>query len=438
MRSRELYHIQTTPPGDGGLGGPPAEPIVHSLKSYIRFSIGFEWFEWVTSPVSRNLREHPGGWRGTRGVPPLNYLSAYFYPLRVMGVRRGRITKTGRYGRLAGYAGRLILRGAQNYLNKYSAPNIATSRVQRSSVDMAPLTGERDVRVTYRKRRMNRRKRRRYVKSLKRWRTQNMRSEGSNIFKCNYVATEAANANCSVYFGALVGLCAQSAYDTHIGDCYDKMINGGTAQNRAQSTGVRVDHMSITVVLRNISASVPAMVDIDVYKVICIRDIPMGASPQWPSGLTIESWLTVQKNQMRTVGGMVEPVTDAGVGVATAAQNAGASSATQAVGDLLFDNPPALRYWKVLKVWKIHLPPGGTANFGHRVSKNYYIKKEDCFLNGLAAKKGVTQGYIFNMNGRWDPGAEAYAPVDVIQEQFVRYNMKGCRGTADTLTFDGV
>jgi len=353
-----------------------------------------------------------------------------------MGVRRGRISKPGRYGRIANYAGRLILRGAQNYLNKYSAPNYATSRVQRNSVDMAPLTGEKDVRVTYRKRRMSRRKRRRYVKSLKRWRSQNMRSEGSNIFKLNYVATEAANANCSVYFGALVGLCAQSAYDTHIGDCYDKMMNTGASGARTNTTGVRVDHMSITVILRNVSNAVPAMVDIDVYKVICIRDIPMGASPNWPSGVGIESFLTVQKNLMRSVTGMIEPLNDGGTGIATTAQNAGASSATQSVGDLLFDNPPALRYWKVLKVWKIHLPPGGTANFGHRVSKNYYIKKEDCFVSGLAAKKGVTQGYIFNMNGRWDPGTSSYAPVDVIQEQFVRYNMKGCRGSADTLTFD--
>ena len=88
---------------------------------------------------------------------------------------------------------------------------------------------------------------------------------------------------------------------------WNKITSGGSG-TRTNSSGLRIDHMPINVVLRNISANTGDgacnLVDVDVYKVICIKDIPLGASPSWPSGLGIESWLSTQKNKMRSVTGM--------------------------------------------------------------------------------------------------------------------------------------
>ena len=152
-------------------------------------------------------------------------------------------------------AGRLVLRGARNMLSRYSAPNIASRRVKRS-VEFAPVTGEKDVRTTYRKRRMSRRKKKRYIRKLKSWRSMQMRSEGSHIFKFVDTQNVATVANNSEYFGAFVGLCGQNNYDNSLSEVWNKITSGGSAGQRTNASGLRIDHMSINVVLRNISANI--------------------------------------------------------------------------------------------------------------------------------------------------------------------------------------
>lgn len=337
-------------------------------------------------------------------------------------------------GRAAlGIAGRTAERWASNRLTSSSAAQ---------NVNTAPLTSERDYRVVYRKKRMPKRKKRRYVKSLKRFRSAMLREEPARIFQYLDVKDYTSGLNASRYFGAFMGLMANNWYDNNFGEAWNNMTLA-TATLKAQAAKLRVDHMALRVVLRNVTTDVvsggSATIDLDVYQVVCCRDLPISA---WPTTSGIESFAVLQKNKLRQATGMDIEVSDTGTGIATSQQNAGTSSTTQVVGDSLWNNPLFLRYFKVIKQFKIQLPAGGITEFSMRTSKNHIISREQCFdLNQLAAKAWVTKGYVFNINGRpTNTGGSVYefANVGVVCEQYVRYNCKPLVSKAPTLTYDGL
>lgn len=335
------------------------------------------------------------------------------------------------------------LNAAGSLASAYAAGYSRTSSAKRN-VESAPLTDQRDYRVVYRKRRMPKRRKRRYVRSLKRFRSAMLRNEPSRLFQYLYVNEENSGLNTSSYFGAFAGLCANNNYDNNFGEVWNSMTAGSAADLKAQAGRLRVDHMSLRVVLRNITTDIPSgasgTIDIDVYQVICIRDIPISA---WPSGTGIESFHVLQKNKMRQAQGMDIEVNDDGTaGIPTLQQNSGTSSSNQAVGDSLWNCPLFMRYWRVLKQFKIQLPVGNTTEFQMRTSKNFTIAREECFdLQQLAAKAWVTRGYVFNINGRprqSGPGVWEFADVNLCVENYVRYNCKPIVSKAPTLVYDGV
>lgn len=313
-------------------------------------------------------------------------------------------------------------RTAYNMYKNYKSSN------SRRSTEIQPLTGEKDVRVTYMKRRMPRRKKKQFVRSVRRYRSHLYRSLPARIFQYGFAAAQTAAVNCSQYFGCFAGLLGQNCYDTHLTQAFDSIGNSASTNKQAASH-LRVDHMSLSVVL---NANYLAAVDVDVYKVICIKDIPF---TEWINGTEIQSMHVTKKNLMRQAHGMDIEVNDAGAGIVTNAQNAGTSSTTQVVGDTLWNCPPFLRYWKIVKQSKIHLPAGGTCQFQLRTSKNKLISKSDCVA--LAAKAYFTQGYIFNINGRWLEG-EGFQTTSLSMETFVRYNIKNIPGQSPTLVYDAV
>jgi len=271
-----------------------------------------------------------------------------------------------------------------------------------------------------------------------------MRQEPSRIFQYLDVKEENSGTNFSAYFGCFMGLLANNYYDNNFGEVWNSFTGGTSADLKAQAGKLRVDHMSLRVVLRNISdvtvEGSTGTIDIDVYQVICIKDVP---ADLWPTSTGIESFHATQKNKMRQAQGMDIEVTDDGAaGIPTLQQNAGTASATQLVGDTLWNNPPFLRYWRITKQFKIQLPVGSTTEFGMRTSKNFSIAREECFdLNQLAAKAWVTRGYIFNINGRavvTGPGVYGFQDVNVVCEQYVRYNCKPIVSKAPTLVYDCV
>jgi hypothetical protein len=269
-----------------------------------------------------------------------------------------------------------------------------------------------------------------------------LREEPARLFQYLDVKDYQSGLNASRYFGAFMGLLSNNFYDNNFGEAWNNMT-GGTATLKAQAAKLRVDHMSLRVVLRNTSVGFVeggiGTIDLDVYQVICCRDLPIST---WASANGIESFAALQKNKLRQATGMDIEVGDAGTGIATSQQNAGTSSVTQVVGDSLWNNPLFLRYFKIQKQFKIQLPVGSTTEFSMRTSKNHVISREQCFdLNQLAAKAWVTKGYVFNINGRptlTGPSTYEFANVSVICEQYVRYNCKPLVSKAPTYTYDGV
>jgi len=324
----------------------------------------------------------------------------------------------------------------------YSSGSSATTSRTKQKTEVGPLTEQRDFRVVYRKRRMPKRKKRRYVRSLKRFRSALMRNEPSRIFQYVFANEEVASTNLSTYFGAFMGLCANNNYDNNFGEVWNNMTNSNSADLKAESAKLRVDHMSLRIVLRNTTlpeSGVPGVIDVDVYHVVCIKDVPLDL---WPAGVGIESMHAILKSRMRQATGMDLEVDDGGLGIATVQENAGTSSSNQVVGDTLWNAPPFLRYWKIIKQFKIQLPVGNTTEFQIRSSRNKTVQRAECFgTSGVAAKRYFTEGYIFNINGRsYLDSAQAvqFATCRVMMEQYTRYNCKPILGGAPTLAYDGI
>jgi len=340
----------------------------------------------------------------------------------------GRLGITAAVGAYKGY------KGYQDIRNTFS----------KKQVETRPITDQRDVVTTYRKKYMPRRKKRRYLKSLRRWKSTQMRLSPSRIFQYVNTSEIVSDNGYSRYFGAFMGLHAQNVYDNNLGEAWTSISDGSGADLKCQAGKFRLDHQSIRIVLRNRTTAdyttASDIVDVDVYKVICIRDIP---DDLWISGDGIESFMATQKNLLRRANGMDVEVEDGGTGIATLQQNAGTGSATQAVGDSLWNNPVFLRYFKVVKQFKVQLGTNNVTEFSWRDSKNHTVNFQDSYAStsGFAAKKGVTKGYIFNINGRAYKDAESvwkFNSATIWMEQYVRYNIKVVPGMSPTLVYDGI
>ena len=333
------------------------------------------------------------------------------------------------YRQLAKYAAaRALSYGAKQYFQRRihgSGSSSATARTSSAkNTEMLPLTSEKDVRTVYRKRRMPRRKKRRYVKRLRAWRNMKMRSEPARIFQYVGASANDAGLNTCNYFGTFYGMCANNVYGNALVRVFGQFSAGSTADEKVQCSHLRIDHMALDVVLRNVTVPTgteSGIIDLDVYKVLCIRDVPLEL---WPPGSGIQSMIQTLGGRLQNAIGMDVEVGDTGAAIGlTPAGN------VNAVGSKLWNMPPFLRYFKIVKQWKVQVPPGGTVQFNMRTSKNRRVPYEEVGQvdteNGrLAAKAYVTAGYIFNENGRWDRTLAGWSPVTMNMEQYTRYNCK--------------
>lgn len=305
----------------------------------------------------------------------------------------------------------------------------------RKSSEMAPLTNEKDVRTVYRKRRMPRRRKRRFLRRIKQFKSLQLRTEPSRIFQYVQAYSEDAGLNTSNYFGCFYGLVAQDAYSNSLLKVYGQFTNGVAADQKAFASHLRIDHMSITTVIRNVStpaAGESGTIDLDVYKVICIKDVPISL---WPAGTDIQALIQTLGGRLNTAVGQDIEVNDAGAGIATAA-----SGNVNAVGSCLWNIPTFCSYFKVIKQFKIQLGVGQVVQLNMRTSKNKRVSYEECQSSGtsgrLAAKAYLTAGYIFNENGRWNRATSGWEAVRLETEQFTRYNIKPLLPTADTYVYN--
>jgi len=345
-------------------------------------------------------------------------------------VKNGALVRR-RRRRAVGASG--VFTAARSAYNAYRSFT-KTGTKRKRSYEMAPLTAEKDVRVVYRKRTMPRRKKRRYVKSLKRFKSMMMKTEPSRISQFFFGEQNTAIVNTCHYFGAFMGLAAQNYYDNAFSTVFDQFTDGGGAGAKTDASHIRIDHMGLQVVIRNNSSTAegnPGQIDLDVYKVVCTRDIP---DDLWANGVAIQSFLTTTRQKMRQHVGIDIETDTGGTGIPSVIENS-----DNVVGDLLFNNPPFLRYFKVLKMWKVQLGPGQITTFNWRDTGNNRIAKDACFgTSKLAARRGLTKGYIFNINGRYDPVEGISYPVDCISEVYTRYNCKPLVPHSDTLVYNGI
>lgn len=317
----------------------------------------------------------------------------------------------------------------------YSGGSNTVTNNSGKSREMAPLTSEKDVRTVYRKRRMPRRKKRRFLRGIKRFKSLQLRTEPSRIFQYVQGYSEDAGANTCNYFGAFYGMCANDAYSNSLSKVYGQFTDGTNADQKAFASHLRIDHMSISVVLRNVSSPAvgeSGVIDLDVYKVVCIRDVPLAV---WAAGTDIQALIQTMAGRLNTAKGQDIEVNDAGAGIVTTA-----SGNVNAVGSMLWNIPTFLRYFKIVKQFKIQIGVNQVVHLNMRTSRNKRVSYEECQSTGvsgrLAAKAYLTAGYIFNMNGRWNRTASGWEAVEMETEQYTRYNIKPLLPTADTYVYN--
>jgi len=262
-----------------------------------------------------------------------------------------------------------------------------------------------------------------------------MRNEPSRIFQYVSGSEQDAGTNTSNYFGAFYGLCANDAHSNSLQRVYNQFTNNTAADQKAFASNLRIDHMSVSVVLRNVTVPDPlgsGIIDLDVYKVICIRDVP---TTVWSPGTSIQSLIQLLAGRLNTAAGQDIEVGDTGTGIATTA-----SGNVNAVGSMLWNIPTFLRYFKIIKQFKIQISPGQVIHLNMRSSRNKIAAYEECVNSGtsgrLSAKRGLTAGYIFNENGRWNRTLEGWEAVELEMETYTRYNIKPLLPTADTYVYN--
>lgn len=340
-----------------------------------------------------------------------------------------------RSGRRTGRIYRGIKRFATGFAYGAGQAAVKTIKGTNKSREMAPLTNEKDVRTVYRKKRMSRGKKRAYVKKIKSFRSLQMRNEPSRIFQYVTGINEDSGANTSNYFGAFYGLPANDAYSNSLQKVYGQFTNGAAADQKAFASFLRIDHMSVSCVIRNVSTPTTGqsgVVDLDVYKVMCIKDVPTAL---WTPGTDIQGLIQTLATRLNTVVGQDIEVNDAGAGIATSA-----SGNTNAVGSMLWNIPTFLRYFKIVKQFKIQIGVGNVIHLNMRTSKNKVVNFEDCGNFGtsgrISAKAYLTAGYIFNSNGRWNRTDSGWEGSRLEFETYTRYNIKPLVPTADTYVYN--
>jgi len=343
------------------------------------------------------------------------------------------------YIRAAHNVGKAAYKGYRAY-KSIKALTAPTSSSSKKAISFNPLTTQNDYQVTYRKRRMPRRKKRRYVKSIKRFNAMQMRFMPARIFQNVYAGRVIGAVNTSTFSAAFMGLYYQEEYDNSLNNAIAS-LGSNNVTNKMMPGSVRLDHQSLRVVLRNLTvpdaAFASSTVDIDVYQVICVRDVP---SSLWPSGDSFNVFFNTLQFQHRQAQGMDIDMSSTGVAVPTLPENQSSE-----VGNSLFNNPGFCKYFKVLKCFKVQLAQNNVTEFQMRSSRNKKLQVRE-FLNQstfspLACKAYVTQGYIFNYNGRaWPDSGDVmnFNSYDIMEEHYVRYNLKIVPGFSPTITYDGV
>lgn len=337
--------------------------------------------------------------------------------------------------RLADDLERLNRVGQTMGLSQRNNTSSTATNTKRQRTEMLPLTGEKDVRTVYRKRRMPRRRKRRYLRKLRNYRSLVMRNEPARIFQYVFTQPVSVSANNSNYFGAFYGLCANTYYRNAAVRLFGQFSNGLAAHEKISASHLRIDHMSQDVIIRNVTVPTgteSGIIDLDVYKVVCIRDVPVEL---WAAADSIEAMIQTMADRLNQAIGMDVEVGDTGTGIPIAS-----SGNVNAVGTKLWNIPTFLRYFRILRQWKVQIPVGGTAQFNMRSSKNKRIAHEEAAEDDiehgkLAAKAYTTAGYIFNANGRWDRVLEGWSGVNLNMECFTRYNCKPLTPHSDTYVY---
>lgn len=319
--------------------------------------------------------------------------------------------------RLLGYAGALAARGI-GYYARQRAKAYASRPWSAPKETSNVITNQYQYKSVYRKRRARRVPRRakyiaRKVKGVL------YKQLGANQFVChkNFTITAAANAQ-GVSGMTFLGYSGNNAAQHNdVFRCFDNFYQAGTstvASAKFQSARLVFQTAVVDFAFRNSSNT--ATVDLDVYTLVCRKDIPIGVTG--PNQILDSMFTQTLLEIPNTLQSGLGPVASGTLGVTP------------------FQSPQFVEYWKVLNKKKFILSPGQAANYQYRSKKTKYVNGSDLITGtattaNLFAKKYITMGFLFIINGIVTAGAIPACSIDWSSTK--TFNVKLLQSNVDTL-----
>jgi len=287
---------------------------------------------------------------------------------------------------LAGYAGRAVGSYARRKLGQY-VDRKTSAKKEASNV----ITGQYNYATVYSKRRRARRrtsKFTRFSRSVKRviW-----RELGANQFVIQNNYSGVANANAQGCYGiTLLGLSGDAGGQANdCFRCFDKLYGpgaGAVATAKLENAKLTFTSAVVDFAFRNKDDS--PTIDLDVYTLMCRKDVPrvMAGVGTGADGLIHGHFLQCLKQGINTD------------------QTALTTLAPNTFGVTPFQSSQFCSYWTVMNKKKFILGTGQVANYQYRTKRSVSVYGNDLVYNNaltsaLMAKRGVTVGFLFVVNG---------------------------------------
>lgn len=293
--------------------------------------------------------------------------------------------------------GPVVARAAGNALGSYARKRIKRAYTSRTSRrrrvhDGPAVTHQFDHAVTYRKRRMPRRRRRRWVRFVRKVQSIGSNALGTITVTRNNQRSAIALQNTQAVVGTLMYTCKGVSPGD---DDLDAMfISQGSVANSFDKYYFKSAVLDVLLCAssENVTVSI-----VCVYEIVSRNDIPR------TSGTSVaDNWI----NAIASVpnNGAYGPITNATYGITP------------------FQVPSFCSDWLVYKSREIFISPGNVITLQMRDPRNRFIDSQNDRDVGLWTKRGLTRGYMFIVYGAPRTLGELAAPTEVTINFTRNYN----------------
>lgn len=294
----------------------------------------------------------------------------------VRNYRRNQLTRAHPYAALAGRAAGALLRG---YMNRSSRKTASRSRNAGSKSSTFPVSQYHENRTLYRRKRMPRGKKRRWVAFKKKVQSVSWGSNKKNVV----YHKDAYDCGWSADGVGVSDVMMNTGFNTANPAFYDMLrclqVAQQSSTSAAQLGRILVKNARCFMTVTNASNT---QVYMDVYWLYCRKDVSDLPADLMKVGMSTTAVLEAGGD---TVLGTEETST------------VGTNKALTSFGATPFMSTALTKHFKITKVTKHLLAPGTSVEFSMNYAKNFFVSQptqEAATPNAIASLKGKTKGCL--------------------------------------------